>query len=710
MSAATANDARSARSHRQSHIFWLATGIGLAVAIAAAYTYHIVHDPAIPLLLPHGDAQWIRVDAPLSLNPSRTSRTIAGFRTSAQVPAGFQGAALRVWAFRWCEVSIDGSPLLPQNAPATWKEPNEFVIPASLRPGTHVLAIVVRNLDAPPLLCASCDEIRVHTDHNWEATGDNHTWRAAGGAADDVAIEGADAFHLSPRQILAPLPIIIVLLIATTVIGGMVVRGKTQADASSAADARPSGPPLNAIRKIASFLLSPPGFRWLMLIAWLVLAGNNICKIPYYIGYDARDHFQYIQFIADNHRLPKPTEGWEYFQPPLYYLVSAPLYRLVENRFPLETCVKLLRLIPLLCGLAMIEICYRALRRAFPGRGDLQIVGTAVGGLLPMNLYMSQFISNEPFTAMMSALVVLSSVRVLSSTGVSPVSGDASHGRDARGTFRPELVATGLGFLLGLAMLSKISAAALLPPVAGVIVYATARRGYRFARSIACVALLAAVAFACAAVHFRNWSNIGTGTSAIAGWDPSRVQWWQEPGYRVPQHFLRFGRVLIHPIFNGARGLWDSLYATLWADGFLSGVGNYAQRPPWHYTLLQYGVWLAVVPMLALLAGVMSLFRRHSISEPKGALTETNRRPRAMIGFGVAVVACYLAAEVHLYLMLPIYACGKASYMMGATPCFAILVAAGFDQLSRNRKWSRALAAGLLLGCAANAYLTYFVV
>ncbi len=47
-------------------------------------------------------------------------------------------------------------------------------------------------------------------------------------------------------------------------------------------------------------------------------------------GYDTYQHVQYIDYYAKNHKLPDPNAGWEYFQPPVYYLSGLPIYRLAH--------------------------------------------------------------------------------------------------------------------------------------------------------------------------------------------------------------------------------------------------------------------------------------------------------------------------------------------------------------------------------------------
>src|SRR4051812_17665277 len=47
-------------------------------------------------------------------------------------------------------------------------------------------------------------------------------------------------------------------------------------------------------------------------------------------AYDPKGHTEYIQYIAKNWALPHPSDCWECFHPPLYYITGAFAYRLTE--------------------------------------------------------------------------------------------------------------------------------------------------------------------------------------------------------------------------------------------------------------------------------------------------------------------------------------------------------------------------------------------
>ncbi len=60
------------------------------------------------------------------------------------------------------------------------------------------------------------------------------------------------------------------------------------------------------------------------LIAWLIITMAYHAHTP--LGnrtYDFQGHLTYTKIIANEHRFPRPHDGWETFHPPLYYLVNS---------------------------------------------------------------------------------------------------------------------------------------------------------------------------------------------------------------------------------------------------------------------------------------------------------------------------------------------------------------------------------------------------
>ncbi len=120
-------------------------------------------------------------------------------------------------------------------------------------------------------------------------------------------------------------------------------------------------------------------------------------------------------------------------------------------------------------------------------------------------------------------------------------------------------------------------------------------------------------------------------------------------------------------------------------------------RPPWNYSFMLSGVWLALLPTAGIVVGLMT------------ALTEPAKSLRSGLFFTALWVAVYLAAIFLIYLSLPIYSTGKASYMLGLSPCFGVLAAADLERITR-RPLTRVVVYAWLACWAVCAYLAYFVV
>ena len=421
--------------------------------------------------------------------------------------------------------------------------------------------------------------------------------------------------------------------------------------------------------------------RWFLLAAWGVLAANNIGKVPLLAGFDVTGHMQYIRYVAETGLIPFATDGWQMFQSPLYYLVSAPLYLLFSQLMEPETVVKGMRIIPLLCGAAQVEISYRAVRLVFPKRGDLQVIGTIIGGLLPMNLYLSQAVGNESLAGCFSAIVLVLGFKF----------------NRSRPDGLPDWYLPTLGLVLGLALLTKVTAVLLIPPLIFLLGYVHYSGGDRSVRRIAlAIATVLGVALLISGwYYFRNWIQLGR--PFVGGWESHYIQWWQYPGYRSLHQFITFGEALIYPVYSAINGFWDAIFSTFWLDGFLSSRVRYEWRPPWNYDLMLSGVWLGLLPSAGILLGILMALRRPGRAAARGQL------------FAVCCLGVYFVALLYLYLAVPIYTAAKATYTIGLTPCYAILAATGLDILMRGPLLRALIYAGLACWAVA-AYLAYFVI
>jgi hypothetical protein len=420
------------------------------------------------------------------------------------------------------------------------------------------------------------------------------------------------------------------------------------------------------------------GFAALLTLAWIALALHNLSALPLRMGFDFLQHIQYIRYVHQYAAIPLASEGWQMFQAPLYYVLSAllavPLLALVSP----QEMLRWLRVIPMACGALQVVLCHRAGRAVFPERPGLQVTAAAVGGLLPMNLYVSQSLGNEPLAALTSSLALVWSLEAVAQPALAA---------------RPRRQLA-LGAILGIGLLSKVTGLLLVAPVLLAVAAALRRSGAPVRAIGGAIGRTCALALLVSGGYY-GWVWLRLGRPFIGGWDPARgIAWWQDPGYRTVDQYLSFGESLSYPIYAGYRSVWDGLHASLWLDGMLSGrIGGVL--PPWHMEALLAGAWLGLVPLALILLGVARAAGRLRRGAGDG------------IVLAAGTVGLYYAALIWLSLQVPIYSTLKASYTLGLLPCYGVLAAAGFGVVPR-RAWLRVpLAAGLACW-AVFSYVAYF--
>ena len=180
-----------------------------------------------------------------------------------------------------------------------------------------------------------------------------------------------------------------------------------------------------------------------------------------------------------------------------------------------------------------------------------------------MNLYMSQSLGNEPLAGFFTALIVLFACRIFSV--------------NALPTKKIQLL---MGFLLGLAMLTKVTAILIIPPVIIFVSFAIFEKSEtsdeRVRSCIFFVLILLGVALTVSGWYYM-YNRIEMGRFFVGGWDAFReIIWWQDPGYRTLRQCYIFGEALFYPIFSSINGFWDAIYSSFWMDGFVSCL----QPPP----------------------------------------------------------------------------------------------------------------------------------
>jgi tetratricopeptide (TPR) repeat protein len=428
--------------------------------------------------------------------------------------------------------------------------------------------------------------------------------------------------------------------------------------------------------------VSPLAVGWLVAaLLWGLLFVNNTFRAPPFpSGFDAPAHAEYVQYILDHRALPLAGDGWEMHQPPLYYLLAAGSLKAGGLSTDDEGAAVVFRLLGLAGGLATLALVAASLGLLFPGQPRRQLAGLLLAAALPAHLYTAHYLTNEALLVPLGAASLYLCLRAL---------------HDERPSAARHAL---LGLCLGAALLTKVTAlivaGSVLLVLAGRLL---ARREYRPAAWLRGVGVTALVAVAVSGWHYaRVWAHFGS--PLVGNFDlASGFWWWQPPGFGTSAYLFGFGRALTDPFFSALHSLPDGLYSTFWGDGLCGGVGAWSHRPPWNYDLMAAGYLLALVPTLAIAAGLGI------------AAWQLVRRPRAEWFLLLGVVAGLAVALLFQFLRYPYHGHGRASYLLtGLLPACA-LGALGLDALARLGRAAAAVGLVLLGTWGLTAYASFWI-
>ncbi len=234
---------------------------------------------------------------------------------------------------------------------------------------------------------------------------------------------------------------------------------------------------------------------------------------PIFEGPDEIEHYRFIRALAHTHMLPDPRTQprSQYHQAPLYYAMLAPLALLADDAdfpqidgrlnpyypyqigipgndnknlylhtraesFPYTAsgtarAVHLIRLVSIALGACTILVSYAIFRLLWPDRPDRRLIALAVVAFTPQFLYLSSTINNDNLLYLTATLTLLLLLRV-----------------QRNGLSRREAVL--LGGVLGIALLTKVSAVFLVLPLA--LAVGLNRRAWRHLLLVIATAVLIA--------------------------------------------------------------------------------------------------------------------------------------------------------------------------------------------------------------------------
>lgn len=199
----------------------------------------------------------------------------------------------------------------------------------------------------------------------------------------------------------------------------------------------------------------------LIILAYLVLGTLYALFTPPWQAPDEPAHYNYVKYLAENHRFPTLQMGdypheyleeikaakfppemsispirYEFHQPPLYYLLAAPIYFLFGGK------LLPLRLLSVLIGCALLYVTYRLVREVFPEGEELALGTAGFVAFVPMHVAMTAAVNNDALAEFILVSVLWMLVRHIK-------------GGEKR--------LIGLGVLMGLGLLTKTTTYIAIP-------------------------------------------------------------------------------------------------------------------------------------------------------------------------------------------------------------------------------------------------------
>ncbi|HJO24660.1 MAG: hypothetical protein GY772_03500 [bacterium] len=397
------------------------------------------------------------------------------------------------------------------------------------------------------------------------------------------------------------------------------------------------------------------GVILLVLVAGAMRA-NNASVYQLHWGFDAHWNWEYVEHLTRTWELPAPHDGWSFAQPPLFFYTAAALARTMDGASKRDVTIAI-RLMSSAIGLLGIAAAVFCVARAAPRDRRRWFIASGLLLFLPVHVYMSAMLSQE---ILVSALVACAAVGVALQLG------------NQLSLRRVQRRAAGLGFIAGLAVLTKLSGVLLIAAACTTWIIDGLRRG-EWRRGLTCAAVFGGVATLVGAGYYvRNLVQFGY----IYPHDlpvHARIH-TMPPGERSLGDYLRVPlatftdpQVLNRDLVTS---VWGTTYTTLWFDGHRIVL---PRKDPAITRLGTAMLLLALIPSAAFAVGLWRGLRR-AVAEPGGVDT-----------LFLLLVALTLAGYAFFTWRNPWYATVKGSYLLG------MLVPFGYYTSEVLADWTRGM-------------------
>ena len=358
-------------------------------------------------------------------------------------------------------------------------------------------------------------------------------------------------------------------------------------------------------------------------------------RLPPWQNPDEPAHYNYVAYLATEGKLPVLQMGdydgaylerlktekfppalsidpvrYEFHQPPLYYLLAAPVYWLSGGS------LLALRLFSAVLGAGVVLLIFLCARTVLPGSPHIALGAAAFTAFLPMHIAVMASVNNDALAELIVAAAMLALLRWQTTFSNDDPAGGSL------GSARRLLLATGL--LIGVGFLTKATAYILLPialiVVAAGIVWRTQARPLTARAQFTQYALLIAPALLLGLPWWiRNSLLYGNGDFLGLAWhdvvvtgQPTAAAWIADNGWSA--YWVRawtFTSKSFWGVFGWLGVFMDArIYTALFVLSLMAAVGALLRCRRWTKGDKKRWLQFPSSPWMALLLLVAGCFRR----------------------------------------------------------------------------------------------------
>jgi hypothetical protein len=610
--------------------------------------YQACYSPGIEFLVPSFRGDWI-------LHSAEKISGIVEFRRQFQLEKIPTKCRIRVRAIPQFSMVVNGRTVEEnsQSVKHNWKLARKYDIASMLQNGNNTIVIRVSNPQGPPgllvegpVLESQEGEVRLSSGTDWEAASDPDfgEWVSAVTTLKDEARLGEKKgpIQKSPRYPVYMMLFGAYLLFILLAIIPWRIFHRSDPD---------SGSQSHASRSFRLLSLVP--FLVIIVIVLVVNIHNVLTYSHERSGFDWGGHVEYIRYVASKWRAPVATDGWEMFQPPLYYFLSAIIYRLFGGQAAEPGSLKAVQIMGMLSGVANACFVLLVLRKLFEKNYLVQILGFSVAAFLPMCFYMNPLISNEIFSGSVISLAICLLILY-------------GFGKQVR--IHHAII---LGAAVGLALLSKYTAFFVFLAAAAVLTIRVLVNPSTRRREVRALAVFLVVVLAVSGwLYIRNLVRFHD--PFIGNWDEeSGYHYEQHHGYRTLGFYMKFSSIFLHTPERGRwSSFWDGKYGSMWTDIHGSFLNLSDEQANLYGSII---IYLALLPSVAILLGFYQSL--------ESAFRSARCNPYLAL---VMVSVLTIISLISFTMEVPFFSTIKAFFYLSLLPAIAVFAGKGLYTMSRN--------------------------